>query len=128
MANHTDFEADKSIMEIDFRQLREDETPPYHLLELADPSRKVIDTYLPDSEIYLGEYNGRIIAEYVLYPIDSNNIIEIKNIAVLPEFQGKGFGKKINLSRKFRKTDFLPARYLSILFLHFQAKSWRVQD
>jgi len=115
-------------MEIDFRQLREDETPPYHLLELADPSRKVIDDYLPGSEIYLSENSAEIIGVYVLSPPEALNPIEIKNIAVLPEFQGKGFGKKINLSRKFRKTDFLPARYLSILFLHFQAKSWRVQD
>jgi len=90
LANHTDFEADKSIMEIDFRQLREDETPPYHLLELADPSRKVIDDYLPGSEIYLSENSAEIIGVYVLSPPEALNPIEIKNIAVLPEFQGKG--------------------------------------
>jgi len=93
LANLTDFETDKSIMEIDIRQLRKEEPPPYHLLELADPSRKVIDDYLPGSEIYLAENRAEIIGVYVLYPPEARNTIEIKNIAVLPEFQGKGLGK-----------------------------------
>jgi ribosomal protein S18 acetylase RimI-like enzyme len=78
--------------EITIRQLKNEEVPPYNLLELADPSRKMIDSYLPQSEIYLTESKENTIGVYVFYPLDQKTI-EIKNIAVLPEYQGKGLGK-----------------------------------
>ncbi|WP_373495121.1 GNAT family N-acetyltransferase [Aquiflexum sp.] len=81
------------MVEINIRQLQKDETPPYYLLELADPSRRMIDSYLPYSEVYLVESIEKIIGVYVLFPLDQRETIEIKNIAVLPEFQGKGLGK-----------------------------------
>ncbi|WP_194976217.1 GNAT family N-acetyltransferase [Aquiflexum lacus] len=78
---------------ITIRQLNKGETPPYALLELADPSRKMIDAYLPHSETYLAEFGEKIIGVFVLSPLDQKETIEIKNIAVLAEFQGKGLGK-----------------------------------
>lgn len=83
----------KKIVEITIRQLQKEEMPPYDLLELADPSRKMVDSYLPHSETYIAEFNEKIIGIYVLFPQDQKETIEIKNIAVLPEFQGKGLGK-----------------------------------
>ncbi|WP_373522388.1 GNAT family N-acetyltransferase [Aquiflexum sp.] len=81
------------MAKINIRQLQKGEMPPYALLELADPSRRMIDSYLPISEIYLTESGDKIIGVYVLFPLDQKETIEIKNIAVLPEFQGKGIGK-----------------------------------
>jgi ribosomal protein S18 acetylase RimI-like enzyme len=80
-------------MEIKIRQLQKGETPPYSLLQLADPSRKMVDAYLPHSETYLTESGEKIIGVFVLFPLDQKETVEIKNIAVHPEFRGKGLGK-----------------------------------
>ncbi|GHN01169.1 N-acetyltransferase [Cytophagales bacterium WSM2-2] len=74
------------------RLLRKDEPLPYDILLLADEPVEVVDRYIFDCEIYVYERDGKIIGEYSLYPI-SNEVIEIKNIAVLTEEQGKGVGQ-----------------------------------
>ncbi|MBY9007323.1 MAG: GNAT family N-acetyltransferase [Candidatus Lokiarchaeota archaeon] len=73
------------------RKLLEDEKIPYDLLLLADETIEAIDKYIKDSEIYILESAKKIIAIYVLQIIDKNKI-EIKNIAVDTEYQGKGIG------------------------------------
>lgn len=78
--------------EIFIRPIKKDELPPYNLLELADPSSLMINTYLPKSRIFLAELETEIIGVYVLLPITDQKV-EIKNIAVKPKFQGKGLGK-----------------------------------
>jgi aminoglycoside 6'-N-acetyltransferase I len=65
---------------------------PYDLLLLADPSREMIDSFLPHSDLYLALDSGNVIGLVVLFPLDSDTA-EIKNIAVKPEHQGKGIGK-----------------------------------
>jgi len=74
------------------RQLNKDELIPYDLLLLADEPAAVIDRYIFDCDIYVYEKDGKMIAVYALCPID-NDEIEIKNIAVLPEYQGRGIGQ-----------------------------------
>lgn len=78
--------------EIAVRLIKKDEHPPYELLKLADPSSVMIDSYLPKSLIYLAEKGKEIVGVYVLQPI-TIGLVEIRNIAVKPEFQGKGLGK-----------------------------------
>jgi len=78
--------------EISIRPIKKGELPPCDLLKLADPSSLMIDSYLPKSWIYLAELEKEIIGVYVLFPI-SDLKVEIKNIAVKPEFQGMGLGK-----------------------------------
>lgn len=73
------------MAKITIRQLKKEETPPYDLLELADPSREVIDAYLPHSEVHLTVSGEKIIGIYVLVTLGQKEAIEIKNIAVLPE-------------------------------------------
>ncbi|WCL50011.1 GNAT family N-acetyltransferase [Leptospira sp. GIMC2001] len=63
----------------------------YDLFLLADPSKDVVDEYLSDSEIFVARLNEGIIGAIVLYPL-ADNSVEIKNIAVKPEMQGKGIG------------------------------------
>jgi aminoglycoside 6'-N-acetyltransferase I len=77
---------------INVRRLMQEETVPYELLLLADPSKGIIDSYLMTSDVYIAESGADIIAVYILYPVDQE-IIEIKNIAVAKNHQGQGIGK-----------------------------------
>ncbi|MET1030413.1 GNAT family N-acetyltransferase [Domibacillus tundrae] len=79
---------------MDIRLLHPSETPPYELLLLADPSRRIIDEYLERGECFLAEENSMIIGVYVLLPTRPETI-ELVNIAVVETYQGKGFGKKM---------------------------------
>lgn len=74
------------------RQLDKSESAPYELLLDADPSMDAIAKYLPSSETYVALLQERIVALFVLYPIDTNTM-EIKNIAVEEQLQNKGIGK-----------------------------------
>ncbi|HSA38694.1 MAG TPA: GNAT family N-acetyltransferase [Methanoregula sp.] len=73
------------------RRLLDGEKIPYHLLLLADETTEGIDRYIRESDIYIVENKGRFIVVYVLQPVDSS-VIEIKNIAVDQEYQGRGIG------------------------------------
>jgi GNAT superfamily N-acetyltransferase len=64
---------------------------PYQLLLLADETKEAIDRYIIDSEIFILENHEEMIAVYVLKKTNSKQI-EIKNIAVRTDFQGKGIG------------------------------------
>lgn len=71
-----------------------DTTIPYDLLQLADPSQQQIEEYLPNSLCFIAQQNTITIGVLVLHPL-SDTTLEIKNIAVQTNEQGKGFGKKI---------------------------------
>ena len=75
-----------------FTAFSSDQEIPYDLLLLADPSRKMIDTYLKHSDLYLASESGDVIGVVVLFPVDKDTA-EVKNLAVRPEHQGKGIGK-----------------------------------
>lgn len=76
---------------ITFKQLNDDEQVPYELLLLADPSIEMIEEYLKSSFIFIVAQNNKIVGVIVLFPL-SEDLVEIKNIAVEPEFQGQGIG------------------------------------
>lgn len=63
------------------------------LLLLADEQEDMIDRYLETGTMYVLDDSG-VKAECVITD-ERNGILEIKNIAVYPEFQGKGYGKKL---------------------------------
>ncbi len=67
---------------------------PYDLLLLADPSRKKIDEYLKNSYKYIYVVADIIVGVCVYKEIDKD-IYEIMNIAIHPEYQGRGLAKKI---------------------------------
>ncbi|MCR9084670.1 MAG: GNAT family N-acetyltransferase, partial [Cyclobacteriaceae bacterium] len=69
--------------------LAKNSDPPWDLLLLADPSKEMIDRYLSESEVFVGELQGKLIGVLVLLPL-SDGIVEIKNLAVDETFQGKG--------------------------------------
>ena len=61
------------------------------LLLLADEQEDMIDRYLERGTMYVLEDDG-IKAECVVTD-EGNGILELKNIAVVPDCQGKGYGK-----------------------------------
>ena len=63
------------------------------LLLLADEQENMIDKYLERGEMYVLDDNG-IKAECVITK-EADGIYELKNIAVLPAFQRKGYGKHL---------------------------------
>lgn len=63
------------------------------LLLLADEQEDMIDRYLERGTMYVLDDNG-IKAECVVTS-ESDDILEIKNIAVLPEYQGVGYGRAL---------------------------------
>jgi ribosomal protein S18 acetylase RimI-like enzyme len=75
-----------------FRKLEDNEQRPYPLLLLADPSKEIIDEYLEASQVFVVEQNEKVIGTIVLQFLDDNDA-EIKNVAVLPNFQRQGIGK-----------------------------------
>lgn len=63
------------------------------LLLLADEQENIIDRYIDKGTMYVLSDNG-IKCECVVTD-EGNGILEIKNIATVPEYQGMGYGKAI---------------------------------
>ena len=82
------------VSKVNIRKLQLNETPPFPLLLLADPSRQLVEAYLAQGECYVAEEKEEIIGVFVLVPL-SEITLEIKNIAVREDRQGEGLGKKL---------------------------------
>ncbi|MAU14360.1 MAG: GNAT family N-acetyltransferase [Muricauda sp.] len=67
---------------------------PFGLLELADPSRTRIKSYLKKDTCHIARLHSKIVGVVVLKKIDSSTV-EIKNIAIKESEQGKGYGKSL---------------------------------
>jgi GNAT superfamily N-acetyltransferase len=76
------------------RELNFNEEPPIDLLLLADPSQKLIEEYLNRGVCYVAENNKALIGVYVLLPTRPETV-ELVNIAVSENEQGKGIGKQL---------------------------------
>lgn len=90
---------------INIRMIEENETIPYSILLLADPSKYVIENYIDRGMCYVAEINGDIIGVYVLIwtrPLT----MELVNIAVKEDEQGKGIGKALVLDSIRRARDY----------------------
>ena len=75
------------------RKVNENKKQFISLLLLADEQESMVDLYLEKSTMYVLEDNN-VKAECVVTD-EGNGILEIKNIAVDPKFQGKGYGKAL---------------------------------
>jgi aminoglycoside 6'-N-acetyltransferase I len=73
-------------------KIKEHNDIPIDLLELADPSRVQINEYLKTGTCYVAKVDSKVIGVLVLHQIDATSM-EVKNIAVDENEQGKGFGK-----------------------------------
>lgn len=65
-----------------------------HLLLLADEQESMVDKYLARGEMFAVFCGSEVLAECVVTQ-EACGVYEIKNIATLPAFQRKGYGKKL---------------------------------
>lgn len=75
------------------REIKENKKQFLSLLLLADEQENMIDRYLERGTMYVLNDNG-VKAECVVTD-EGNGILEIKNIATVPEYQGKGYAKAL---------------------------------
>jgi aminoglycoside 6'-N-acetyltransferase I len=71
--------------------LNDRDSIPFHLLELADPSREMIQSYLGRGKCFGLEQAGACIGVLFLLAVEKD-CLEIKNIAIDPSHQGLGYG------------------------------------
>lgn len=79
---------------MEIRKLDNNESPPIDLLLLADPSEQIVKEYLKRGQCYIAEMNNTIIGVYVLLPTRPETV-ELVNIAVNENRQGKGMGRRL---------------------------------
>lgn len=85
-------------------KLDENDQIPWDLILLADPSKEVVEKYLPDSDIYLAYFESDLIGEYVLQKV-SDDEVELMNVAINEKHQGIGYGKELVLDAINRAKD-----------------------
>ena len=78
---------------MEIRKVETDQKRYLELLLLADEQEDMVDRYLERGTMYVLEDDG-VKAECVVTD-EGNGILELKNIAVEPAAQGKGYGKAI---------------------------------
>ena len=74
-------------------ELKENKKQYLSLLLLADEQENMIDRYLERGTMYVLDDNG-VKSECVITD-EGNGVLEIKNIATFPEFQGEGYAKML---------------------------------
>ena len=76
---------------VEIRRVETNKKQYLALLLLADEQEDMIDRYLERGSMYVLEDDG-VKAECVVTD-EGGGVLELKNIAVEPDFQGKGYGK-----------------------------------
>ena len=86
---------------MNFREIKEDKKQYLPLLLLADEQESMVDRYLEKGAMYVLD-DGGIMFQCVVTD-EGSGILEIKNLATAPAFQGMGYGKAM--------IEFIAARY-----------------
>ena len=84
-------ETDKEL-KLELKILEQGMPVPYDLLLLADPAQAVIDEYINQGKTFMAYHSNELVGVVVLFLLDEGQL-EIKNIAVQPNWQGKGIGR-----------------------------------
>ncbi|MBP1994553.1 GNAT family N-acetyltransferase [Paenibacillus eucommiae] len=79
---------------MEIRKLHANEQFPMELLLLADPSQKLVEEYTQRGQCFVAEADSRVIGVYVLLQTRPETV-ELVNIAVDEQQQGKGIGKQL---------------------------------
>ena len=74
-------------------EVKENKKQYLDLLLLADEQEDMVDRYLDNGKMYVLDDNG-VKCECVITD-EGNDILEIKNIATVPEYQGKGYARAL---------------------------------
>lgn len=78
---------------MEIRNIKTNKKQYLRLLMLADEQEDMIDRYLERGVMYVLEDDG--VKAACVVTDESNGILELKNIAVAPDFQRKGYGKAL---------------------------------
>jgi len=76
---------------MEIREIKENKKQFLSLLLLADEQEDMIDRYLDKGRMYVLDDDGVKCECVVTY--EGGGTLEIKNIATVPEYQGKGYAK-----------------------------------
>jgi len=85
------------------KKIAENKKEYIDLLLLADEQEDMIDKYLERGEMFVLDDNG-VKGECVVTK-ESDGVYELKNIAVYPEYQHRGYGRALIEFLLFRYTD-----------------------
>jgi ribosomal protein S18 acetylase RimI-like enzyme len=66
----------------------------FPLLLLADESETAVKGYINTGDMYSIHLNGVLAGVIQFVPL-SDQVVELKNVAILPEFRGEGIGKSV---------------------------------
>ena len=88
-------------MKMTITEIKDNKKQYLHLLLLADEQENMIDRYLERGRMYVLE-DGGVRCECVVTE-EGGGVLEIKNLATVPEFQRKGYAKAL--------IDFLVGEY-----------------
>ena len=86
---------------MEIREITENKKQYLSLLLLADEQEDMIDRYLDRGWMYVLDDQG-VKSECVVTD-EGNGVMEIKNLATEPDYQGQGYGKRL--------IDFLAQKY-----------------
>ncbi len=86
---------------MEIKEVQSDKKQYLPLLLLADEQEHMIDRYLERGTLFILDDRG--IKAACVITDESKNVLEIKNIAVAPAYQGMGYGKAL--------IDFIVNRY-----------------
>lgn len=75
------------------KQILEGKKAYLPLLLLADESEEMLDKYLDSGDMFVFSENGAVVGECVV--LAENGICELKSLAVAPDFQRRGYGRRI---------------------------------
>lgn len=78
---------------MEIRNIKTNKKQYLRLLLLADEQEDMIDRYLERGVMYVLEDDG--VKAACVVTDEGNGILELKNIAVAPDFQRKGYGKAL---------------------------------
>lgn len=79
---------------MDIREVTENKKQYLSLLLLADEQEDMIDRYLARGTMYILEEGGAVRGECVVTD-EGGGLLELKNLAVDPAFQGRGYGRAL---------------------------------
>jgi len=97
---------------IRIQRLAPEQEIPYDLLLLADPNKELVDDYLGRGHCYVALMDDVTVGEFVLIRTHPQTV-EIVNIAVKEEYQGRGIGKALVL-RAIEEAKAMNARTIEI--------------
>lgn len=76
-------------------QITEKKKQYLDLLLLADEQEEMVDRYLERGDMFVLQDEHKKAIAVAVVTVEGDNVVELKNLAVLKEEQGKGYGKRM---------------------------------